>query len=166
MSVQVENLEKNMAKLTVEVSPEDFEKAVQAAYMKSKNRITIPGFRKGKAPRIMIEKMYGAGIFYEDAANALIQEEYPKAAEESKLDIVSQPEIDIVQIEKGKPFIFTAEVAVKPEVTLGEYKGVEVEVSPVEVTEEEVAAELKREQENNSRTIDVDDRAVGRYDHS
>ena len=112
MSVQVENLEKNMAKLTVEVSPEDFEKAVQAAYMKNKNRITIPGFRKGKAPRIMIEKMYGTGIFYEDAANALIQEEYPKAAEESKLDIVSQPEIDIVQIEKGKPFIFTAEVAV------------------------------------------------------
>ena len=164
MSVQVENLEKNMAKLTVEVSPEDFEKAVQAAYMKNKNRITIPGFRKGKAPRIMIEKMYGTGIFYEDAANALIQEEYPKAAEESKLDIVSQPEIDIVQIEKGKPFIFTAEVAVKPEVTLGEYKGVEVEVSPVEVTEEEVAAELKREQENNSRTIDVDDRAVEQGD--
>ena len=164
MSVQVENLEKNMAKLTVEVSPEDFEKAVQAVYMRNKNKITIPGFRKGKAPRIMIEKMYGAGIFYEDAANALIQEEYPKAAEESKLDIVSQPEIDIVQIEKGKPFIFTAEVAVKPEVTLGEYKGVEVEVSPVEVTEEEVAAELKREQENNSRTIDVDDRAVEQGD--
>ena len=164
MSVQVENLEKNMAKLTVEVSPEDFEKAVQAVYMRNKNKITIPGFRKGKAPRIMIEKMYGAGIFYEDAANALIQEEYPKAAEESKLDIVSQPEIDIVQIEKGKSFIFTAEVAVKPEVTLGEYKGVEVEVSPVEVTEEEVAAELKREQENNSRTIDVDDRAVEQGD--
>lgn len=164
MSVQVENLEKNMAKLTVEVSPEDFEKAVQAAYMKNKNRITIPGFRKGKAPRIMIEKMYGAGIFYEDAANALIQEEYPKAAEESKLDIVSQPEIDIVQIEKGKSFIFTAEVAVKPEVTLGEYKGVEVEVSPVEVTEEEVAGELRKEQENNSRTIDVDDRAVEQGD--
>ena len=164
MSVQVENLEKNMAKLTVEVSPEDFEKAVQAVYMRNKNKITIPGFRKGKAPRIMIEKMYGAGIFYEDAANELIQEEYPKAAEESKLDIVSQPEIDIVQIEKGKPFIFTAEVAVKPEVTLGEYKGVEVEVSPVEVTEEEVAAELKREQENNSRTIDVDDRAVEQGD--
>ena len=164
MSVQVENLEKNMAKLTVEVSPEDFEKAVQAAYMKNKNRITIPGFRKGKAPRIMIEKMYGAGIFYEDAVNALIQEEYPKAAEESKLDIVSQPEIDIVQIEKGKSFIFTAEVAVKPEVTLGEYKGVEVEVSPVEVTEEEVAGELRKEQENNSRTIDVDDRAVEQGD--
>ena len=164
MSVQVENLEKNMAKLTVEVAAEDFEKAVQAAYMKNRNKITIPGFRKGKAPRMMIEKMYGAGIFFEDAANALIQAEYPKVAEESGLDIVSQPEIDVVQIEKGKSFIFTAEVAVKPEVTLGEYKGLEVEVSPAEVTEEEIAAELKKEQENNSRTIDVDDRAVAQGD--
>lgn len=164
MSVQVENLEKNMAKLTIEVAAEEFEKAVQAAYMKNKNKITIPGFRKGKAPRVMIEKMYGTGIFFEDAANALIQREYPKAAEESGLDIVSYPEIDVVQVEKGKSFIFTAEVAVKPEVTLGEYKGLEVEVTPVEVTEEEVAAELKREQENNSRTIDVDDRAVAQGD--
>ena len=164
MSVQVENLEKNMAKLTIEVAAEEFEKAVQAAYMKNKNKITIPGFRKGKAPRVMIEKMYGAGIFFEDAANALIQREYPKAAEESGLDIVSYPEIDVVQVEKGKSFIFTAEVAIKPEVTLGEYKGLEVEVTPVEVTEEEVAAELKREQENNSRTIDVDDRAVAQGD--
>lgn len=164
MSVRVENLEKNMAKLTIEVAAEEFEKAVQAAYMKNKNKITIPGFRKGKAPRVMIEKMYGTGIFYEDAANALIQREYPKAAEESGLDIVSYPEIDVVQVEKGKSFIFTAEVAVKPEVTLGEYKGLEVEVTPVEVTEEEVAAELKREQENNSRTIDVDDRAVAQGD--
>ena len=164
MSVQVENLEKNMAKLTIEVAAEEFEKAVQAAYMKNKNKITIPGFRKGKAPRVMIEKMYGAGIFFEDAANALIQREYPKAAEESGLDIVSYPEIDVVQVEKGKSFIFTAEVAGKPEVTLGEYKGLEVEVTPVEVTEEEVAAELKREQENNSRTIDVDDRAVAQGD--
>ena len=160
MSVQVENLEKNMAKLTIEVSAEEFEKAVQNAYLRSRGKITIPGFRKGKAPRVMIEKMYGAGIFFEDAANALIQVEYPKAAEESGLEIVSQPEIDVVQIEKGKSFIFTAEVAVKPEVTLGEYKGLEVEVSPADVTEEEIAAELKREQENNSRTIDVDDRAV------
>lgn len=160
MSVQVENLEKNMAKLTIEASAEDFEKAVQAAYQKNKNKITIPGFRKGKAPRVMIEKMYGAGIFYEDAANALIQSEYPKAADECGLEIVSQPEIDVVQIEKGKPFIFTAEVAVKPEVTLGDYKGVEVEVTKAEVTEEEIAGELKKEQENNSRTIDVDDRAV------
>lgn len=164
MSVQVENLEKNMAKLTIEVAAEDFEKAVQAAYMKNRNKITIPGFRKGKAPRVMIEKMYGAGIFFEDAANVLIQAEYPKAADESGLEIVSQPEIDVVQIEKGKSFIFTAEVAVKPEVTLGEYKGLEVEVSPVEVTEEEIAGELKKEQENNSRTIDVDDRAVAQGD--
>ncbi len=160
MSVQVEKLEKNMAKLTIDASAEDFEKAVNAAYNKNKNRINVPGFRKGKAPRIMIEKMYGAGIFFEDAANALIQTEYPKAAEECGLEIVSQPEIDVVQIEKGKSFIFTAEVAVKPEVTLGEYKGVEVEVSGTEVTEEEVAAELKKEQESNSRTLDVDDRAV------
>ena len=160
MSVQVEKLEKNMAKLTIEASAEDFEKAVNAAYNKNKNRINVPGFRKGKAPRIMIEKMYGAGIFFEDAANALSQTEYPKAAEECGLEIVSQPEIDVVQIEKGKSFIFTAEVAVKPEVTLGEYKGVEVEVSGTEVTEEEVAAELKKEQESNSRTLDVDDRAV------
>ena len=157
---QIEKLEKNMAKLTIEASAEDFEKAVNAAYNKNKNRINVPGFRKGKAPRIMIEKMYGAGIFFEDAANALIQTEYPKAAEECGLEIVSQPEIDVVQIEKGKSFIFTAEVAVKPEVTLGEYKGVEVEVSGTEVTEEEVAAELKKEQESNSRTLDVDDRAV------
>lgn len=160
MSVQVENLEKNMAKLTIEASAEDFEKAVQAAYMKNKSKITLPGFRKGKAPRVMIEKMYGTGVFYEDAANSLIQTEYPKAADECGLDIVSQPEIDVVQIEKGKPFIFTAEVAVKPEVTLGEYKGLEVEVSGTEVTEDEINAELKKEQENNSRTIDVDDRAV------
>ena len=160
MSVQVENLEKNMAKLTIEVSAEEFEKAVQNAYLRSRGKITIPGFRKGKAPRVMIEKMYGAGVFFEDAANLLINTEYPKAADESGLEIVSQPEIDVVQIEKGKAFIFTAEVAVKPEVTLGKYKGLEVEVTPADVTEEEIAAELKREQENNSRTIDVDDRAV------
>lgn len=160
MSVQVENLEKNMAKLTIEASAEDFEKAVQAAYQKNKNKITIPGFRKGKAPRVMIEKMYGAGIFYEDAANALIQSEYPKAADECGLEIVSQPEIDVVQIEKGKPFIFTAEVAVKPEVTLGEYKGVEVPKSETEVTDEDIDAEIKKEQEKNSRTVTVEDRGA------
>ena len=160
MSVQVEKLEKNMAKLTVEVSAEDFEKAVNTVYNRNKKSINIPGFRKGKAPRVMIEKMYGVGVFFEDAANLLINTEYPKAAQESELDIVSRPTIDIVQIEKGKSFIFTSEVAVKPEVTLGEYKGVEVEVSAADVTEEEVAAELKKEQEKNSRTIDVDDRAV------
>ena len=160
MSVQVEKLEKNMAKLTIEASAEDFEKAVNAAYNKNKNRINVPGFRKGKAPRIMIEKMYGAGIFYEDAANALIPNAYSEALAECEETIVSQPSIDVVQLEKGKPFIFTAEVALKPEVTLGEYKGLEVPKSELEVTEEEVAGELRKEQESNSRTIDVDDRAV------
>ena len=136
MSLQVEKLEKNMAKLTIEASAEDFENAVQKAYLKMKGRINIPGFRKGKAPRKMIEKMYGQGIFFEDAANALIPEQYEKAIEDCDLEIVSQPEIDVVQIESGKPFIFTATVAVKPEVTLGEYKGVEVPKSEVEVTDE------------------------------
>lgn len=121
MSVQVENLEKNMAKLTIEVSAEEVEKAIQAAYLKEKGKISIPGFRKGKVPRNMIEKMYGAAVFYEDAANTLIQENYPSAVEESGVDIVSRPTIDVVQIESGKPFIFTAEVAVRPEVKLGKY---------------------------------------------
>lgn len=160
MSVQVEKLEKNMAKLTIEVSAEAFEKAIQEAYQKQKKNISLPGFRKGKAPRKMIEKMYGAGVFYEDAANSLIPAEYSKAAEESGLEIVSQPKIDVVQIESGSPFIFTAEVAVKPEVTLGEYKGVEVPKTDVSVTEEEILEELKKEQEKNSRMVDVDNRAV------
>ena len=160
MSVQVENLEKNMAKLTIEVSAEELEKAIQGAYLKQKGKISIPGFRKGKAPRKMIEKMYGAGIFYEDAANALIPTAYSKAADESGLEIVSQPTIDVVQLESGKPFIFTAEIAVKPEVTLGEYKGMEVPKSDVEVTEEDIEAELKKEQEKNSRIVVVEDRAV------
>lgn len=164
MSVQVENLEKNMAKLTIEVSAEELEKALQSAYLKQKKNISIPGFRKGKVPRAMIEKMYGAGVFYEDAANALIPQAYSQAAEESKLDIVSRPEIHVEQIEKGKPFIFTAEVAVKPDVTLGEYKGVAVPVSHTEVTDEEVEAELKKEQEKNSRTITVEDRAADKGD--
>lgn len=160
MSVQVENLEKNMARLTIEVSEEDFEKAIQGAYLKQRNKISVPGFRKGKVPRAMIEKMYGAGIFYEDAANSLIPQHYSSAAAESELEIVSQPEIDVVQIEKGKPFIFTAEVAVKPEVTLGEYKGVEVPKTDIEVTDEDIAAELKKEQDKNARTITVEDRAA------
>lgn len=164
MSVQVENLGKNMAKLTIEVSAEELEKALQSAYLKQKKNISIPGFRKGKVPRAMIEKMYGAGVFYEDAANALIPQAYSQAAEESKLDIVSRPEIHVEQIEKGKPFIFTAEVAVKPDVTLGEYKGVAVPVSHTEVTDEEVEAELKKEQEKNSRTITVEDRAAEKGD--
>lgn len=160
MSLQVEKLEKNMAKLTIEVPAEELEKAMQNAYLRAKNRITIPGFRKGKAPRKMIEQMYGKGIFLEDAANALIPEQYSKALEECDLEIVSQPEIDVTQIEPGKAFIFTAEVAVKPEVTLGEYKGLEIPKSETEVTDEEIEAELKKEQEKNSRTITVEDRGA------
>ena len=160
MSLQVEKLEKNMAKMTVEVPAETFEAAVQTAYNKNKNRFTIPGFRKGKAPLHLIEKMYGAGVFYEEAANIVLDESYPDAAEESGLDIVSRPEIDLVQIEKGKPFIYTATVAVKPEVTLGQYKGVEVERASEEVTDEDVDRELKRVQDQNSRLVTVEDRAV------
>ena len=143
MSVQVENLEKNMAKLTIEVPAEELEKAIEAAYQKQKSKISVPGFRKGKVPRKMIEKMYGAGIFFEDAANTLIQENYGPAVEESKVDVVSRPTIDVTQIEAGKPFIFTAEVAVKPEVKLGEYKGLDVQMDSVEVADEEVEAKLK-----------------------
>ena len=160
MSVQVENLEKNMAKLTIEVAAEKVEDAIQAAYMKEKGKISVPGFRKGKVPRKMIEKMYGAGVFYEDAANTLIQENYAQAVEESGVDVVSRPTIEVVQIEAGKPFIFTAEVAVKPEVTLGEYKGVEVPKSETEVTDEDIDAEIKKEQEKNSRTVTVEDRGA------
>ncbi len=160
MSVQVEKLEKNMAKLTIEVSAEEFGKAMQKAYQKQKNHISLPGFRKGKAPMAMIEKMYGPQVFYEDAANILMPEAYANAADESGLDIVSQPDIEVTQIEKGKPFIFTAEVAVKPEVVLGGYKGVEVEKKTVEVTDEEIQAELLKEQEKNSRITAVEGRAV------
>lgn len=160
MSVQVEKLEKSMAKLTIEVSAEDFNAAMDKAYQKSKGRISLPGFRKGKAPRAMIEKMYGPSIFYEDAANIVIPDAYEAAAEESGLEIVAQPEIDIEQVEKGKAFIFTAVVAVKPEVTLGEYKGIEVEKKSVEVSEEEVSEEIDKAREKNSRMITVDDRAA------
>lgn len=164
MSLQLEKLEKNMAKLTIEVPAEEFEKAIQEAYQKDKNRITLPGFRKGKAPRKMIEKMYGAGVFYEDAANILIPRAYDEALKECEETIVSRPTIDITQIEAGKPFIFTAEVALKPEVTLGEYKGVEVPKTETQVTDEEIQAEVDKERENNSRTIDVDDRGVEKGD--
>ena len=160
MSLQVEKLEKNMAKLTIEVSAEEVEKAIEKAYQKQKSRISVPGFRKGKVPRKMVEKMYGVGVFYEDAVNDMIPTAYEAAVKESELEIVSQPEINVTQIESGKPFILTAEVAVKPEVTLGEYKGVEVEKSDVEVTDEDINKEVDKERENNSRTIDVDDRAV------
>ena len=160
MSVQVENLEKNMAKLTIEVSAEDLEKALESAYQKQKKQISVPGFRKGKAPRKMIESMYGKGVFMEDAVNSLVPQEYTKALGECDLEIVSQPTIDITQAEPGKAFIFTAEVAVKPEVTLGDYKGVEVPKTEITVTDEDVEAELKKEQEKNSRTISVEDRAA------
>ena len=160
MSLQVEKMEKNMAKLTIEVSAEELDKAMQNAYLKARGKISIPGFRKGKAPRKMIEQRYGKGIFLEDAANALIPEHYSKALEECDLEIVSQPEIDVTQAEPGKAFIFTAEVAVKPEVTLGEYKGVEVPKSETEVTDEDIDAEIKKEQEKNSRTVTVEDRGA------
>ncbi len=160
MSFQVEDLGKNMVKLTIEATAEDFEKALEKAYQKNKGKINVQGFRKGKAPRAIIEKMYGAGIFYEDAANEIIPDAYEAAAKESGLDIVSRPEIDVTQIEKGQAFIFTAEVAVKPEVTLGEYKGVEVPKADTEVSEEEVDAEINRAREQNSRMVTVEDRAV------
>ena len=164
MSLQVEKMEKNMAKLTIEVSAEDLDKAMEKAYQKQKNRITIPGFRKGKAPRKMIERMYGKGVFMEDAVNALVPEHYSKALEECDLEIVSQPEFSVTQMEPGKALIFTADVATKPEVTLGEYKGVEVPKADIAVTDEEVDAEVKKEQEKNSRTITVEDRAAAKDD--
>lgn len=160
MSLQVEKLEKGMAKLTIEVSAEEFEKAVDTVYKKQRNRIQIPGFRKGKAPRKMIENMYGAGIFYEDAANEIIPDAYEKAYEECEEEITSSPEIDVVQIESGKPFIFTAVVALKPEVKLGEYKGVEIDKFSAEVMEEEVNAEIDKERDNSARMVSVEDRAV------
>ncbi len=160
MSLQVEKLEHNMAKLTIEVAAEEVEKALQAAYLKQRGKISIPGFRKGKVPRQMIEKMYGAEIFYDEAANHMISEAYGKAYDECELDIVSQPSIDIVQLEKGKDFIFTAEVATKPEVKLGEYKGLKVDKYSTRVTQKEVDEEIEKERERNARTVDVTDRAV------
>ena len=164
MSVQVEKLEKNMAKLTVEVPAEDVEKAIQGAYQKMKKSINIPGFRKGKAPRQLIEKMYGKEVFYNEAVDAMLPKAYSDAVEECGEEIVSYPKINVEQIESGKPFIFTAEVAVKPAVTLGEYKGIQVEKAPVEVTEEEIQAEVDKEREANSRTVTVEDRAVQKGD--
>lgn len=166
MSLQVEKLEKNMAKLTVEVPAEQFDKAIKAAYDKNKNRFNIPGFRKGKAPQAMIEKMYGPGVFYEDAANEAIDESYPGAMKESGLEIVSRPEIDIIQIEKGKDLIYTATVAVKPEVTLGDYKGIEIERADAAVSDEDVEAELKKVQDQNARLVSVEDRPVADGDQT
>lgn len=160
MSVQVEKLEKSMAKLTITVEAAKFDAAVDSAYQKNKGKIALPGFRKGKAPRAMIEKMYGTGVFFEDAANELIPEAYETAAKESELEIVAQPEIEVTQMEKGTDFIFTATVAIKPEVTLGDYKGIEVEKKEAEVNEEEITAEIDKAREANSRLITIEDRAT------
>ena len=164
MSLQVEKLEKNMAKLTIEVSAEELDKAMEKAYQKQKSRISLPGFRKGKAPRKMIESMYGKGVFMEDAVNSLVPQEYSKAIADCDLEIVSQPEINVTQMEPGKALIFTADVATKPEVTLGDYKGVEVPKTEITVTDEEVDAEVKKEQDKNSRTVVVEDRAAANGD--
>ena len=160
MSLQVERLEHNMAKLTIEVPAEEVEKALQAAYLKERGKISLPGFRKGRVPRQMIEKMYGPEVFYDEAANRMISEAYAKAYDECELELVSQPKIEITQLEKGKEFIFTAEVAVKPEVKLGEYKGLKVDKVSTRVTQKEVDEEIDKERERNARTIDLTDRAV------
>lgn len=160
MSLQVEKLEKNMAKLTIEVGAEELEKAIEKAYQKQKKQISIPGFRKGKVPRQMVEKMYGKEVFYEDAANELIPDAYDKALEECTEDIVSSPKIEVTQIEAGKPFVFTATVALKPEVKLGKYKGVKIDKIDAQVTEEDVMAEIEKERQNSARNITVEDRPV------
>ena len=160
MSLQVEKLEKNMAKLTIEVSAEELEKALQAAYLKQRKNISVPGFRKGKVPRQMIEKMYGKEVFFEDAANEVIPVAYEKAYDECEEEIVSAPKIEVTQIEAGKPFIFTAEVALKPDVKLGKYKGIKVDKVAVEVTEEEVNEAIETERKNSARTVSVDDRPI------
>ncbi|MDE7251842.1 MAG: trigger factor [Acetatifactor sp.] len=160
MSLQVEKLEKGMAKLTIEVAAEEFDKAIESAYQHNKNRMSIPGFRKGKAPRKMIEQIYGKDVFYEDAANELIPEAYEKAFDECTEDIVSAPKVSVIQMEQGKPFIFAAVVALKPEVKLGKYKGVKVDAADLTVTEEEVDAEIAKEQDTNARTVNIEDRPV------
>ncbi|MCD8222223.1 MAG: trigger factor [Clostridiales bacterium] len=166
MSLQVEKLEKNMAKLTVEVSAEQFEEALKTSYIKNKNRFSVPGFRKGKVPQSLVEKMYGEEVLYEDAINEALNRTYSDAAEESGLEIVSRPEIDVTQVKKGQPMIYTATVAVKPEVTLGEYKGIEVERAKPEVTDADIEAEIKKAQDQNSRLIAVEDRPVADGDQT
>lgn len=166
MSLQVEKLENNTAKLTIEVPAEELDKAIQKAYQKNKNKFNVPGFRKGKVPYAMIEKMYGAGVFYEEAANDLIPEAYANAAAESELEIVARPEISVTQIEKGKPFVFEAEVTLKPEVKLGEYKGIKVEKADTKVTAKEVNAELDKIKEQNARLVAADDKAIEEGDQA
>lgn len=160
MSLAVEKLDGSMAKLTITVPAEEFTKAITSAYNKQKSKFSVPGFRKGKVPQAFIEKMYGAAIFYEDAANQLINEYYPKELENCEEEITSNPEIDVTQIEKGKDFIFTAIVAVKPEIKIGDYKGVEIEKIDTTVTDEDVMAEILKDQKENGRKIDVTDRAA------
>ena len=164
MSLQVEKLEHNMAKLTIEVSAEELEGAIQKSYLKQRGKVNIPGFRKGKVPRQVMEKMFGVEVFYEDAANTLIPDAYAKAYDEADIDIVSQPSIEVTQIEKGKPFIFTAEVAVRPGVKLGEYKGVEVDKFSNRVTAKEIDAKLEEERNKNARTVNVEGRPVQKDD--
>ena len=149
-----------MVKFTITVDAEEVEKAIERAYQKQKSKISIPGFRKGKVPRKLIEKEYGKGVFYEDAANDMIPTAYQDAIKESDLEIVSRPVIDVTQLESGKDFIFTAEVAVKPEVTLADYVGLEVPKTETEVTDDEVNAEIDKEREQNARIVSVEDRAV------
>lgn len=160
MSVNVEMLEKNMAKLTIEVDAETVDKAMNKVYLKKRTSMNVPGFRKGKVPRQVIEKMYGEGVFYEDAANELIPEAYDKAIIENNVDVVSRPDIAVIKIGKNEPFVFEATVAVKPGVELGQYKGIEIEKVDITVTDEEINAELDRAREQNSRLVPVEDRAV------
>lgn len=160
MNTKVEKLENSMVKLTIEVDEDQFDKGIQKAYLKERGQITLQGFRKGKAPRKLIEKSYGEGIFYEEAANQIIPGAYDEAVKETAIEVMSRPNIDVTQIGKGKAFIFTAEVAVKPEVVLGDYKELEVEVDSAEVTEEEIQVELEASQKKNARLINIDDRSI------
>ncbi len=160
MGLQIEKLEHNMAKLTIEVPYEEFDKAVDQAYKRNKNKINVPGFRKGKVPRQMVEKMYGKDIFFEDAANIIIPDAYSKAYDECEEEIVSSPKIDVVQMEADKPFIFTAEVALNPSVRLGEYKGIEIEKLDTEVTEADIDEQIEQERNRQARVVTVEGRAI------
>ncbi len=158
MGYKVEKLEGSMAKLIIDVSAEEFDAACEKAYQKNKKRISVPGFRAGKVPKAMIEKMYGKEVFYEDAANIIIPDAYEKTYDEAikELEIVSAPKIEVVEMEAGKPFVFSAEVALKPEIKLGKYKGVEVEKANVEVSEDEVNEAIEKERQNAARIVSVE----------